>query len=330
MGCGSPHAESWWARFAGRVERATRAFSEGLEDLALGPPSLGADFYDRLEELLLAADLGADTTERILQNLESEVAIERVRTPAGAIELLQRQLLAILQQRDRSLNLRGSPSVFLVLGVNGSGKTTTIGKLAYRLRQEGHRPLLAAADTYRAAAIEQLQIWGTRAEAPVVAHQAGSDPGAVAFDAVAAARARGNDVVIVDTAGRLHTSRNLMEELRKVHRVAGRAAEGAPQETLLVLDANFGQNALQQARLFHAAVPLTGLVMAKMDGTARAGTLIAIEEALQVPVKLAGIGEDIADLNYFDPAQYLHALFRGVSDILPPPCGEGRGGGFLS
>jgi len=306
-------ATGWWARFASRVDRATRAFSEGLEDLALGPPSLDADFYQRLEELLVAADLGVETTRRILQGLESEVAVQRVRTPAGAIELLQRQLLAILQPRNRRLNLGGSPSVILVLGVNGSGKTTTIGKLAYRLRQEGRRPLLAAADTYRAAAIEQLQIWGTRAETPVLAHQAGSDPGAVTFDAIAAARARGHDIVIVDTAGRLHTSRNLMEELRKVQRVAGRAADGAPQETLLVLDANFGQNALQQARLFHAAVPLSGLVMAKMDGTARAGTLIAIEEALQVSVKLAGIGEGVADLNYFDPAQYLQALFRGAT-----------------
>ncbi len=302
----------WWGRFAQRVERASRSFAQGLEDLALGPVTLSPEFYQHLEELLVSADLGPSLTERVLAELEAEVAREHVRTRADAIALLERQLLASMQTRARDLRLDGAPTVMLLLGVNGSGKTTTVGKLAYRLKQDGHRPLCAAADTFRAAAIEQLEIWARRAGCPVVAHQAGSDPGAVTFDAVEAARARGCDVVLVDTAGRLHTSANLLEELRKVHRVAARAAPGAPQETLLVLDANFGQNALHQAQLFNQAVRLSGLVMAKMDGTARGGTLLAIEEALQVPVKVAGIGEDLEDLNYFDPARYLETLFARV------------------
>jgi fused signal recognition particle receptor len=304
----------WWQRFSQRVEKGTRVFSEGLDDLLLGAPTLTPEFYQRLEELLLGADLGAATTRRVLQELEAGLAPARVRNRADAVALLQRQLLQAMEARPRALRLDAKPSVILVLGVNGSGKTTTIGKLAHRLSQDGHRPLLGAADTYRAAAIEQLQIWGDRANAPVIAHKPGSDPGAVAYDAVEAARARGCDVVLIDTAGRLHTNANLLEELRKVARVVGRAAPGAPQETLLVLDANFGQNALTQAQRFHEAVRLTGLVVAKMDGTARGATLIAIEEALKVPVKLVGIGEDLGDLNYFEPKEYLRALFKGSAE----------------
>lgn len=317
----SAEPAGWWSRFAERLERATRAFSDGLQDLALGPALLDAEFYQRLDDLLIAADVGVQTTQRLLQELEADVGRERVRTRPEALGLLQRRLLVTLQARARALRLDGEPSVILVLGVNGTGKTTTIGKLGHRLKQAGHRPLFAAADTYRAAAIDQLQVWASRASCPIVAAAPGADPGAVAYDSVEAARARGCNVVIVDTAGRLHTSANLLEELRKVHRVLARATRGAPQETLLVLDANFGQNALQQARLFHQAVALTGLVIAKMDGTARGGTLIAIEEALHVPVKLVGIGEQLGDLNYFDPAAYLATLFRDVLEERSPGAG---------
>ena len=197
-----------------------------------------------------------------------------------------------------------------MVGVNGSGKTTTIGKLAYLLRREGRRPLLAAGDTYRAAAIEQLQLWGKRAEVDVVAHQPGSDPGAVAFDAVQAARARGADTVIIDTAGRLHTRTDLMEELKKVRRVLERLDKRAPEELLAVLDAHVGQNSAQQVKVFQQAIGLTGLAVTKMDGSAKAGVVLSIEEDLAVPVKLVGIGEGLDDLDRFDPGQYLDALLR--------------------
>jgi len=200
--------------------------------------------------------------------------------------------------------------VLLVVGVNGSGKTTTIGKLASLLQREGRRPLLAAADTYRAAAIEQLQLWGQRAQVEVVAHRPGSDPGAVAFDAVQAARARGADTVIIDTAGRLHTRTDLMEELRKVRRVLERLDERSPQEVLAVLDAHVGQNSAQQVKVFQEAIGLTGLAVTKMDGSAKAGVVLSIEEDLAVPVKLVGIGEGVDDLDRFDPGQYLDALLR--------------------
>jgi len=215
-----------------------------------------------------------------------------------------------MDSRPRVLNLDGSPAVLLVVGVNGSGKTTTIGKLAYLLRREGRRPLLAAGDTYRAAAIEQLQLWGKRAEVDVVAHQPGSDPGAVAFDAVQAARARGADTVIIDTAGRLHTRTDLMEELKKVRRVLERLDKRAPEEVLAVLDAHVGQNSAQQVKVFQQAIGLTGLAVTKMDGSARAGVVLSIEEDLAVPVKLVGIGEGLDDLDRFDPGQYLDALLR--------------------
>jgi fused signal recognition particle receptor len=225
-------------------------------------------------------------------------------------EILQAQM----SERRRDLNLDGNPAVFLVVGVNGSGKTTTIGKLAHLLRAEGHRPLLAAADTYRAAATEQLKLWAERAGVDVVAHKPGADPGAVAFDAVQAARARRSDVVIVDTAGRLHTRTDLMEELRKVRRVIERLDPNAPQEVLAVLDAHIGQNSAQQVKVFQEAIGLTGLVVTKMDGSARAGVVLNIEEELRVPVKLVGIGEGLDDLNRFDAAEYLRVLLQMEDD----------------
>src|SRR5438128_10409819 len=212
--------------------------------------------------------------------------------------------------RSRDLDLEGAPAVVLVVGVNGSGKTTTIGKLAHLLRGEGRRPLLAAADTYRAAAIDQLRLWGDRAQVDVVANQPGSDPGAVAFDAVQAARARGVGPVIIDTAGRLHTRTDLMEELRKVRRVLQRLDPASPQEVLAVLDAHVGQNSAQQVKVFQEAIGLTGLAVTKMDGSARAGVVLSIEAELSVPVKLVGIGEGLDDLNRFDPGQHPDALLR--------------------
>lgn len=301
--------QGFWKRFSKSLEAGRQAYLADLKEV-FGRPALHAAFWDDLETTLIAADVGVPTTERVIGDLRRQAAGAHLRSPADALRFLKDGLAAQMGGRSRDLNLDGAPAVVLVVGVNGSGKTTTIGKLAYVLRREGRRPLLAAADTYRAAAIEQLRLWGQRAQVDVIAHQPGSDPGAVAFDAVQAARARGMGPVIIDTAGRLHTRTDLMEELRKVRRVLQRLDPQSPQEVLAVLDAHVGQNSAQQVKVFQEAIGLTGLVVAKMDGSARAGVVLSIEAELSVPVKLVGIGEGLDDLNRFDPAAYLDALLR--------------------
>ena len=304
--------EAWWKRLSRRMDRASEQFSEQVRDVVLLRRDLDDDFYDDLLEVLIAADVGMATAEPLVTTLRRRVRDERIPDVEAALSVLKEEMVALLESRDRSLRLEGDPCVVLVVGVNGNGKTTTIGKLAHRLREEGRRPLVAAADTYRAAAIDQLRVWAQRAGVDIVAHQPNADPGAVVYDAVQAARARAADIVLVDTAGRLHTKAPLMEELKKVGRVAQRLVDGAPQETLLVLEAPTGMNALNQARAFDAALGLTGLVLTKLDGTARGGTLLAIEAELGIPVKLVGMGEGLDDLNAFDPRAYLDALFAGV------------------
>ncbi|HEY4845000.1 MAG TPA: signal recognition particle-docking protein FtsY [Candidatus Dormibacteraeota bacterium] len=301
--------QGFWKRFSKTLDAGRQAYVADLKEV-FGRPALDAAFWDDLEASLIAADAGVPTTERVVADLRGQAAGAHLRTPADALTYLKASLAKQMAARPRDLNLQGAPAVILVVGVNGSGKTTTIGKLAHLLRREGRRPLLAAADTYRAAAIEQLRLWAERAKVEVVAHQPGADPGAVAFDAVQAARARGNDVVIIDTAGRLHTRTDLMEELRKVRRVLQRLDAHAPQEVLAVLDAHVGQNSAQQVKVFQEAIGLTGLAVTKMDGSAKAGVVLSIEEDLSVPVKLVGIGEGLDDLNRFDPGQYLDALLR--------------------
>ena len=301
--------QGFWRRFSKSLEAGRQAYVADLKEV-FGRPALDDAFWDDLEASLIAADAGVPTAERVVDNLRRQAAGAHLRSPAQALTYLKADLVRDLASRPRALNLEGAPAVLLVVGVNGSGKTTTIGKLAHLLRAEGRRPLLAAADTYRAAAIEQLTLWGKRAQVDIVANQPGSDPGAVAFDAVQAARARGADTVIIDTAGRLHTRTDLMEELRKVRRVLQRLDERSPQETLAVLDAHVGQNSAQQVKVFQEAIGLTGLVVTKMDGSAKAGVLLSIEAELSVPVKLVGIGEGLDDLNRFDPEQYLDALLR--------------------
>jgi fused signal recognition particle receptor len=301
--------QGFWRRFSKTLDAGRQAYVADLKEV-FGRPALDAAFWDDLEATLIAADVGVPTTERVITVLRREAAGAHLRSPADAVRYLKETLARQMAARPRDLNLEGNPAVVLVVGVNGSGKTTTIGKLADLLRREGRHPLLAAADTYRAAAIEQLRLWGQRAQVAVVAHLPGSDPGAVAYDAVQAARARGADTVIIDTAGRLHTRTDLMEELRKVRRVLGRLDERSPQEVLAVLDAHVGQNSVQQVKVFQEAIGLTGLAVTKMDGSAKAGVVLSIEEALSVPVKLVGIGEGLDDLNRFDPEQYLDALLR--------------------
>jgi fused signal recognition particle receptor len=301
--------QGFWKRFSKSLEAGRQSYVADLKEV-FGRPALDAAFWDDLEATLIAADAGVTTTERVVADLRRQAAGAHLRLPADALRYLKADLAAEMSGRPRALNLDGAPAVMLVVGVNGSGKTTTVGKLASLLRREGRRPLLAAADTYRAAAIEQLRLWGQRAGVDVIAHQPGSDPGAVAFDAVQAARARGASPVIIDTAGRLHTRTDLMEELRKVRRVLQRLDPQAPQEVLAVLDAHVGQNSAQQVKVFQEAIGLTGLAVTKMDGSARAGVVLSIEAELSVPVKLVGIGEGIEDLNRFDPGQYLDALLR--------------------
>ena len=301
--------QGFWKRFSKTLEAGRQAYVADLKEV-FGRPALDAAFWDDLEATLIAADAGVPTTERVVDDLRRQAAGAHLRTPADALRYLKADLAKEMEARPRALNLEGAPAVVLVVGVNGSGKTTTIGKLAYLLRREGRRPLIAAADTFRAAAIDQLRLWGERAGVEVVAHQPGSDPGAVAFDAVQAARARNAGPVIIDTAGRLHTRTDLMEELRKVRRVLQRLDPNAPQEVLAVLDAHVGQNSAQQVKVFQEAIGLTGLAVTKMDGSARAGVVLSIETELSVPVKLVGIGEDLEDLNRFDPGQYLDALLR--------------------
>jgi fused signal recognition particle receptor len=259
-----------------------------------------------LEELLVSADLGPAIAARITSGVRARAP----RSREEAVEALVATALPMMSPRSRELDLRARPACLLLYGMNGAGKTTTIGKLAHLLLQQGHKPLVVAADTYRAAGIEQMAAWAERAGVSTFAGKAGADPASVVFDGLQAARARGIDVVLVDTAGRLQTQRNLLEELAKVGRVAAKALGNEPYESLLVLDAVVGLTSLVQARAFNKAIPMTGLVLAKLDSSAKGGAVIAIESELDIPVKLVGVGEGIDDIAPFDPAAFLRALFE--------------------
>jgi len=292
------------SRLRDSLGRSRRALTE---QLALDSFDAADDAaWERLEEALIAADVGVPATAELVQRLEA-------RDDVGDLGEALVEEAASLLERDGAVRLavHHEPSVVLVVGVNGTGKTTTIGKLANKLREHGHSVVLAAADTFRAAADEQLEIWAERAQADIVGSQKGGDPAAVAYDAIDAAEARGKDVVLVDTAGRLHTQTNLMEELAKVRRVIEQRLPGAPHETLLVVDATTGQNALQQARLFGQAVSVSGVALTKLDGSARGGVALAIAHELGLPVKLVGVGEALDDLRPFDAQDYARALVSG-------------------
>jgi fused signal recognition particle receptor len=283
--------------------KTRRAIVGGLTGWRYDPSDL--ETWERLEEVLISADVGVATTQEVIERLEKR----RPKTDEDLLEGLQEVLAELAAPAEEPLlHLDARPSVILVVGVNGTGKTTTIGKLAARLREHGRSVIVAAADTYRAAAEEQLEIWAQRAGADFVGSTRGQDPAAVAFDTLAAAEARGRDVVIVDTAGRLHTQLNLMEELAKIRRVIASKLEGAPHETLLVVDATTGQNGLRQAMLFDEAVGVTGVVLTKLDGTAKGGIVVAISHELGLPVKLVGVGEGLDDLQPFDAADFAQAL----------------------
>jgi fused signal recognition particle receptor len=289
------------------LDRTQRSLKEGLDSL-LGGGRLDPALLEDLEALLIGADLGVHTARGFIERLTAEARRNGGLTASEVGLALAGHLTEALKGSGAALDLSARPTVILLLGVNGSGKTTTAAKLAHLLKADGRQVLLAAADTFRAAAIEQLQLWGGRIGVDVIAQKAGADPSAVAFDAVKAAQARGSDVLIVDTAGRLQTKVNLMAELARITRVIGRQCPGAPHETLMVIEAPTGQNGISQARLFHEAVGLSGMILTKLDGTAKGGIVVRIFQELQLPIKFVGTGEQVDDLQPFDPEAFVSAL----------------------
>jgi len=282
-----------------------------IDRLVLGKKEIDADTLEELEEILITADIGVQTTVELIRILEERLSRNELKDGAALRETLKEEILKRLSRDVMPLAVdSASPFVIMVIGVNGVGKTTTIGKLAARFSQEGKKVVLAAGDTFRAAAAEQLEIWGERVGCDVVRHKEGADPSAVVFDGIKAAVARKADILIVDTAGRLHTKVNLMEELKKVRRIMGREIPGAPHETLLVLDAATGQNALSQAKLFKETAEVTGIALTKLDGTAKGGIVAAICNEFRIPVRYIGVGEGVDDLRDFDPAEFVDALFQ--------------------
>lgn len=306
---GAPRV-GFFRRLRQRLTKTREKFVNRIDRLVLGKKVIDDDLLDELEEILITSDLGVKTTEMLLKKVADRVKRQELKDPARLREQIREEIRSVLAVDAPPLDFRGDrPFIVMIIGVNGVGKTTTIGKLAKQLRQQGLKPMLVAGDTFRAAAAEQLSIWGERVGVPVIRQKSGSDPSAVAYDAMDAAVARDVDVVLVDTAGRMHTKVNLMEELKKIHRVINKKMPDAPHEVFLVLDASTGQNALSQARLFKEGIGLTGLILTKLDGTARGGIIAAICDELNVPVRYIGIGERVDDLRPFDAEEFTKALF---------------------
>lgn len=290
--------------------RLFKGLFQKVTDVITRRPQIDEDLYDALEESLIEADVGVETATELVERLRRAQRKERLATPDELTAWLKSDISRLLMEGDRPLNLAGEkPSLLLIVGVNGSGKTTSCARLARLLQREGRKPMLAAADTFRAAAIDQLALWSERLGFEMVRHREGADPAAVVYDAVVAAKARGHDVVIADTAGRLHTRANLMEELKKIGRVAERAHGRPPDEVLLVLDATIGQNSISQARAFSEALGVTAIILTKLDGTARGGVILAIKNELKLPILFAGTGEGADDLSRFNPREFASALF---------------------
>jgi len=300
----------FFAKLKEGLTKTRENFVGKIEEVFTGRKKIDEELYEELEEVLIRSDVGVTTSFELVESLRKEVKKRKISAPSELTQVLQ-ELITELLGEEETLNLaKQGPSIILVVGVNGVGKTTTIGKLANKLKKDGKRVIMAAGDTFRAAAIDQLEVWGERSGIEVIKQREGADPAAVAYDAVQAAKSRSIDVVIVDTAGRLHNKVNLMEELRKVKRVIEREISGAPHEVLLVLDATTGQNALQQAKLFQEVAGVTGIVLTKLDGTAKGGVVLGIQGETQIPVKWIGIGEGLEDLRPFVPKDFAAALFN--------------------
>jgi len=299
----------FFANLGKGLKKTRDSLVKRIDEAAAGFGKIDEELYDEITEILISADVGASTSEKIVENLRRQVREHHITDP-GAIRGLLKNILAEMLSGGEELHISTKPSVILVIGVNGVGKTTTIGKLAALFAAQGKKVLLGAADTFRAAAIEQLEVWAQRAGADMVKHSEGSDPAAVVFDTITAGKARGADVIICDTAGRLHNKKNLMDELAKITRVVQKEAAGCDLEFLLVVDASTGQNGVSQARLFsEAAGTITGIVLTKLDGTAKGGVVVAIKDQLGIPVKFIGVGEGVDDLRPFDPREFVEALF---------------------
>lgn len=289
--------------------KTRRSITEKIDQVLVSFGKVDEELFEELEEVLITSDLGIDTTMKIIEDLKAKVKERKIIDPMLVKDLLKEEINEILSEGGNELKLDTKPAVIIVIGVNGVGKTTSIGKIANLYKQQGKKVLLAAGDTFRAAAIDQLEIWAERVGVEVIAQKEGSDPAAVIFDAVVAAKSRKADLLICDTAGRLHTKKNLMEELKKVSRVLDRELPGADRETLLVLDATTGQNAVSQAKTFRETADITGIVLTKLDGTAKGGIVVAIKSELDIPVKLIGVGEQMDDLQRFDANEFVEALF---------------------
>ena len=294
------------------LSKTHQGFVERIDQLLTGRKSIDQDLLDELEGLLFSADLGVKTSSQLIEGVQRGLKRGELQEPERVKDFIRQEILRILQMGEKPLSIDFSqtkPFLLMVVGVNGVGKTTTIAKIAHQYSSQGRKVLIGAADTFRAAAVEQLEVWATRVKADLIKHSRGSDPSAVAFDSVHAAKARNVDLVFIDTAGRLHTKVNLMEELKKVKRIIAREYPGAPHEILLVLDATTGQNAISQAKLFHEAIGVTGIALTKLDGTAKGGIIIGITDELKLPIRYIGVGEGMDDLREFNASEFVQALF---------------------
>lgn len=309
--------KSLFSRLTEKLGKTRETFTYQLDALFLGKKELDADMLDDLEEILITADLGVATARELLENARRKVKRKELYDPRSLKETLKVQIKKLIAENDQDASLvmpDKGPFVIMVIGVNGVGKTTTIGKIARKFQQAGNSVMLVAGDTFRAAAVSQLKIWGERSNVPVIAHKDGADPSSVVFDALGIAQAKNIDVVLVDTAGRMHTKDNLMEELKKIKRVMGKKLPGAPHEIMLVIDATTGQNGISQARLFDDAVGVTGITLTKLDGTSKGGIVVNICKEMKIPIRFIGIGEKMSDLRDFDAGEFIDALFHSPSN----------------
>jgi fused signal recognition particle receptor len=302
---------SFFNRLKKGLEKTRKSLATSVDSMIFGEKAIDSDLFEELEAILVSADVGAAFTHELIEDMKETVIRRDLKNPEALKRILMEHMTLILKSTDAPLTIgRNGLYAIMVVGVNGTGKTTTIGKLAHDLKRQGHAVMLVAADTFRAAAIEQLGIWGQRVDVPLIKQKMGSDPSAVVYDAVQAALGRKIDVMIIDTAGRLHTKSNLMEELKKMKRIMGRELPGAPHEVLLVLDATTGQNAIAQAKMFNDEIGITGIVLTKLDGTAKGGIVVRIAKELRIPLRYIGIGEGLDDLRPFNSEEFVKAIFE--------------------
>ena len=306
----SEEKKGFWGRLVEGLSKTRANIVAGIDAVFSGFSNIDDDFYEEIEEILIMGDIGVRTTEAIIEDLKKKVKENHIKEPAECKELLINSIKEQMDVGETAYRFEEEKSVVLMIGVNGVGKTTSVGKMAFKMKDQGKKVILAAADTFRAAAGNQLQEWANRAGVDMIGGQEGSDPGAVVYDAVAAAKARNADVLLCDTAGRLHNKKNLMEELRKINKILEKEFADAYRETLVVLDATTGQNALEQARQFSEIADITGIILTKMDGTAKGGIAVAIQSELGIPVKYIGVGESIDDLQKFNSEEFVNALFE--------------------